>query len=60
MLFQGVTFTLQRASHFKEFRPYGRRSRAPRPQAEVEEILEKGDHLGSNERAQPSSAEVGE
>ncbi len=37
---------------FKDFRPYGRRSRAPRPQAEAEELLEKGDPLGSSEQAQ--------
>ncbi len=44
---------------FKDCRPYGRRSRAPRPQAEVEEILEMSDHLRVDEQAQPSSAEVG-
>jgi hypothetical protein len=44
----------------KEFRPYGRRSRAPRPQAEVEEILEVGDHLRVDEQARSSSAEIGE
>jgi hypothetical protein len=45
---------------FKEFRPCGRRSRAPRPRAEVEEILEMSDHRRVDEQAQPSSAEVGE
>ena len=45
---------------FKEFRPYGRRSRAPRPQAEVEEILQMSDHLSVDAQARPSSAEVGE
>ncbi len=45
---------------FKDFRPYGHRSRSPRPQAETEELLEKGDPLGSSEQAQNLSAEVGD
>ena len=45
---------------FKDCRPYGRRSRAPRPQPETEELLGKGDPLGSREQAQNLSVEVGD